>query len=107
MSDAPKPAPQDRDDLADEVAELRGKLDAAMLRNIEYLRRAEAAEAQATKLADGLHVWRDQCMAAEGKVERVEALLDKWQHTPDHYCCERCQLAAALASDPTTHESEA
>lgn len=32
------------------------------------------------------------------RVARVEALIARWQHTPGHYCCELCQLLAALAA---------
>jgi hypothetical protein len=49
----------------------------------------------------------------EAEVERlraqiaaVEALRDRWQHTPDHYCCLPCRLRAALSSPaPDTDET--
>jgi hypothetical protein len=38
--------------------------------------------------------------ALAARLAKVEALADVWQHTPDHYCCEKCALRAALSSDP-------
>lgn len=39
------------------------------------LARAETAEAQATKIADGLHIWREQCVEAEAERDEARANL--------------------------------
>ena len=61
-------------------SDLLAARDARLLAEVE--RERDEAREQGNKLADGLHVWRDQCEAAEAETARlrhdIEALREQW-----------------------------
>jgi len=68
-----------REDLATWAAladDREGRAILALLADVERLtERAEAAETQGNKLADGLYVWRDQCEKAEAERDALLAAM--------------------------------